>query len=180
MYKIEVSGIKHAKPLVCSFPPTVSAHSHHTFTLCVLELMHSFHAARLFSVLTTRTNAPCFPRRRLGAHQTLTAAFPLLLHLKLAGWNTVECRCNWQTEAPTTADCVCPYSRARAATQLPKHAADGRWQRLVFCYCVWECRENRRGREEEEEEKEGMGRLRARKNCVSASSLSWWRKKVCI
>lgn len=48
MYTIEASGIKHAKPLACSSSPAVSAHSHHAFTLCALELMHSGHAVRLF------------------------------------------------------------------------------------------------------------------------------------
>lgn len=32
--------------------------------------------------------------------------------------------------APTTADCARPYYGA--AMQLPEHAADGRWQGLVF------------------------------------------------
>ncbi len=140
MYKFEVSGIKHVKPLVC---PS----SQVSFRLYIRSLCTWVNAQlarrRAFSVPTSSTKASCFSLRRLGAHQTMTAAFPLcFIPSSLAGIPSSVGVIDKQRHQQQLT--VCPYSRASTATQLPKHAADGRWQRLVFCYCVWGYRENKK------------------------------------
>lgn len=118
------------------FSQLLSAHSHHTFTLCVLDLMHSFHASGLFSVLTTKHMQCASPPTsrytpaRLLQQLLLAASFKVHWLKYCCSVGVIDKQRRQQQLT------LCPYSRASAATQLPKHAADGRWQRLVFCYCV--------------------------------------------
>lgn len=83
MYKFVVSWVNHGKPLVCPSPSRLSRPIPTIHSVFVRwSLRTAFLPPGFFIVNHHRT---CFvlPLRRLGAHQTLTAALPSLLHLRL-------------------------------------------------------------------------------------------------
>lgn len=135
MLKCDISWINHGRPLACSSPQP-AAYSHHTFAACVLEFTHKLLRCWAFSEITTTAHVLCFPfniwvHTRPWQQLSLTTPFKACW-LKCQSVGVIDKQ--WCQQQLT----VCPYFWARAATQLPKHAADGRWQRLVFCYCVRE------------------------------------------
>lgn len=116
--------------------PSVVIHAHtwphtHTHTAFMPPGFLSVNHQRRASALPPTSQ--CTPN--------LDSSSPSLLpHLMLAGQNVVECRCDWQTVAPTTTDCVSSspgptLQRNSPSTQL---MGDGSaWYFVIVCEREW-------------------------------------------